>query len=80
MSPPVGPTNTAGLLAESACGAAFAPGDAAGLAERLVRWQAEPATVARHGQAARAAYEADFTFEAALDRWHALLGRLAAGA
>lgn len=61
------------LLKTRACGAAFAPGDAAGLADTIVRWQGSPEAVRAFGATARTAYEREFTFAAALARWDVLL-------
>ncbi len=77
----VGPPGTGipQLLQRENCGAAFAPGDAAGLAAAIIQWQAEANLRARLGAAARASYEHHFTAEAALAAWAALLRRLRAG-
>lgn len=77
VGPPGG--EIARLLAGEPCGAAFAPADGAGLAAAIRRWQADPALRAQLGRAARAAYEGQFTFGAALTRWEEILRR-AAGA
>jgi len=61
------------LLQTRQAGAVFAPGDAAGVAALLGRWQASPGDTAACGRAARAAYEENFTFQASLDRWEKLL-------
>lgn len=71
----VGPADgdIARLIAAETCGAAFAPGDAAGLADTITRWQAEPAATRALGPAARAAYERRFTFASSLAHWDHLL-------
>lgn len=75
VGPPAGDIGR--LLHAAACGTAFVPGDAAGLAETIRRWHREPETAARSGRAGRAVYERDFTHGAALDRWEQLLHRVA---
>ncbi len=65
------------LLAREQCGAALAPGDGAGLAAAITRWQADAVLRAGLGAHARAAYERQFTGEAALARWEEILRRLA---
>ena len=65
------------LLDREGCGRAFAPGDATGLADTIVRWHASPGTVSELSRAARAVYEREFTFAAALDRWEQALHRAA---
>lgn len=76
----VGPRDgdIAQLLARESCGKAVAPGDAAGLAGTLTRWQSDAGERSRLGAAARAAYERHFTAESALAGWEALLRRLSA--
>ena len=64
------------LLAREGCGAAFAPGDGAGLATTLTRWQSDAALRSGLGANARATYERHFTGAAALARWDELLRRL----
>jgi glycosyltransferase involved in cell wall biosynthesis len=76
VGPPGG--EIARLLARAVCGAAFAPADGARLAATVEAWQADPARLTRLGRAARAAYEAHFTFGAALDQWEEILRRAAA--
>lgn len=76
VGPPDG--EIAHLLAREQCGAAFAPGDGAGLAETVTAWQADPARRTEMGRAARAAYEKHFMFDAALARWEEILRRAAA--
>lgn len=71
VGPPHG--DIAQLLKQENCGAAFAPGDAAAMAETIGRWRAEPGLPVRLGANARTAYERRFTFAAALDRWEELL-------
>lgn len=61
------------LLKTRACGAAFEPGDTAGLADTIVRWHGSPEAVCAFGATARTAYEREFTFASALARWDALL-------
>ena len=77
----VGPTagDIGQLLAREQCGAALAPGDGAGLADLITRWQSGAGERTRLGTGARAAYERHFTGEAALARWDQLLRRLAGG-
>ncbi len=64
------------LLAREQCGAALAPGDGAGLAATITRWQSDAGLRSGLGAHARAAYERHFTGEAALARWDELLRRL----
>ena len=61
------------LLAREQCGAAFAPGEGARLADIVVQWQADPVCRAQLGGHARAAYENHFTFGSALARWEEIL-------
>ena len=77
VGPPAGDIGQ--LLARDACGAALAPGDGAGLAATITRWQSDAGERARLGTRARAAYERHFTAEAALAAWEALLRRLGPG-
>ena len=74
----VGPTggDIGSLIRVTNCGAVFTPGDATGLADTVTNWQAEPTLLRTMGVAARTAYEQQFTFQAALTRWDALLHRL----
>jgi colanic acid biosynthesis glycosyl transferase WcaI len=65
------------LLIADACGATFAPGDAAGLADTILRWRADPVLTCRLGSAARDVYQRTFTLAAALDRWEQCLRRAA---
>jgi colanic acid biosynthesis glycosyl transferase WcaI len=73
---PPPPADIPRLLAERECGAAFAPGDGRALAATISRWQQDPALARRLGANARAAYEAEFTRQAAMDRWEKLLGKI----
>jgi glycosyltransferase involved in cell wall biosynthesis len=68
------------LLGAAACGAAFSPGDAAGVADTLARWQADAARREQLGANARATYARQFSFAAALTRWDELLRQVAARA
>jgi len=74
VGPPDG--DIARLLKQEDCGATLAPGDAAGLAGVITRWQADQQLTARLGLNARAAYERQFTSDTALARWEELLRRL----
>lgn len=74
VGPPAG--DIARLLQRDECGAALAPGDAAGLAEAITRWQADAALRARLGGNARAAYERQFTGDTALARWEEVLKKV----
>jgi glycosyltransferase involved in cell wall biosynthesis len=76
VGPPDG--EIARLLAREQCGEAVGPTDGAQLADVIRAWQADPARCALFGRQARAAYERQFTFSAALAQWDALL-RQAAG-
>ena len=60
-------------LAAEKCGAAFAPGAGAALADTLRHWRDEPAEPAALGRGARRCYESHFTFPAALAAWEELL-------
>ncbi len=61
------------LIEGADCGAAVAPGDAAGLAARLVALARDPASRARQGTNARALVEVHFSRADALAKWEALL-------
>ncbi|MFI5336275.1 MAG: glycosyltransferase family 4 protein [Opitutales bacterium] len=76
----IGPTHSANAarLETAGCGAAFAPGTSADLAECLGRWQKDPVAVAQLGLAARACYTRDYTFAGALQTWDGLLHSLLA--
>ncbi|MFZ5495219.1 MAG: glycosyltransferase family 4 protein [Verrucomicrobiota bacterium] len=78
----VGPTggDIARMLTACGCGAAFAPGDAGGLAGAIARWRDDPASLRVMGEAARTAYERELTCDAALTRWDQLLRRAGAPA
>ena len=71
----VGPVNgeIARLLEREKCGAAFVTTDGAGLADTIKAWQADPTRCRQLGRHARAAYERQFTYEAALAQWDTLL-------
>ena len=71
VGPPAG--DIARLLARADCGVAVGPDGGGDLARAIGRWQAEPAARAALGRCARAAYEQNFAFETALDRWEAVL-------
>lgn len=73
----VGPLDgdIARLLQQEDCGASVAPGDAAGLAGIITRWQADAAWGTRLGLGARAVYERQFSCDTALARWEELLRR-----
>jgi glycosyltransferase involved in cell wall biosynthesis len=71
IGPPGG--EIASLLETEGCGATVNPSDGAGLAEKIVRWQADAALTKQLGQRARAAYEKIFTFNAALAHWENIL-------
>lgn len=73
VGPPGG--DIARLLQQEDCGASLAPGDAAGLAGTLTRWQGDAELMASLGSNARAAYERQFTFERALTQWEEVLRR-----
>lgn len=73
VGPPGG--DIACLLQQEDCGATLAPGDAAGLAGTLTRWQGDAALVARLGLNARAVYERQFTYNMALTKWEDVLRR-----
>lgn len=75
----VGPAqgDIARLLAANDCGASFAPGDGAGLAETILRWKFDPPAWRGLGAKARTAYLRHFAAETMLDRWDELLRRLA---
>ena len=75
----VGPTDgeIPKILQDEECGEAFAPGEAARLAETLVHWSATPARQ-KQAQAARTAYEKHFTFATAIARWERILRQAAA--
>jgi colanic acid biosynthesis glycosyl transferase WcaI len=77
VGPPDG--DIARLLKQEDCGATLAPDDDAGLAGLIARWQADATLRARLGVSARAAYERQFTYDAALMRWEKLLRRTGAG-
>jgi glycosyltransferase involved in cell wall biosynthesis len=76
----VGPAggDIARLLHDSDCGAAFAPGSGAALAETIRRWASNRAEAARLGAHARHTYAARFTWSRAFAGWERLLRRLAA--
>lgn len=78
VGPPAGDIGQ--LLPAERCGAAFAPGDARGLADTIRAWQADAAARQVIGTGARAAYERHFTFAAALAAWDELLRRTAGSA
>lgn len=61
------------LIEAADCGATVAPGDAAGLAARLVALARDPALRARQGANARALVETRFSRAQALAKWEALL-------
>lgn len=77
----VGPTESAiaGLLTTEGCGCAVACGDAAGLAESIRAWRADPERVAEFGRNARAVYERHYRFEMQLEIWVQLLANLPRG-
>ena len=55
------------------CGAVFGPEAGDALAAEITRWRSDRGVPATFGHAARRAYESQFTFQAALDAWEALL-------
>jgi colanic acid biosynthesis glycosyl transferase WcaI len=65
------------LVQQTACGAAFVPGDAGGLVEGIVRLAKDSALRQAQSTRARALYEEAFTGDAALARWNGLLRRVA---
>ncbi|HEX2861569.1 MAG TPA: glycosyltransferase family 4 protein [Lacunisphaera sp.] len=71
----VGPTGgeIAGLLRARGCGAAFAPGDVAGLAGHLRRLATDAALGQQQGAQGRLLYEQSFHADAALAAWDRLL-------
>lgn len=71
----VGPTDCgiAAQLKRDACGASFAPGDAAGLAAVIRAWHADDPGRQSRQAAARAAYAARFRFADAVERWDGFL-------
>jgi glycosyltransferase involved in cell wall biosynthesis len=71
VGPPDG--DIALLLQQENCGATLAPGDAAGLAGTVIRWQGDAVLAARLGSNARVIYERQFTFDRALAQWEDLL-------
>lgn len=73
VGPPHG--DIARLLQREDCGATLAPGDAAGLAGVITRWQSDVTLVSRLGLNARATYEQQFTYDTALARWEEVLRR-----
>ncbi len=73
VGPPDG--DIARLLLREDCGATLTPGDAAGLAGVITRWQADAKLKARLGVNARAAYERQFSYDTAVARWEELLRR-----
>ncbi len=77
----VGPTDgeIARLLAQGKCGAAFDPTDGTGLAATIVTWHNDRALCLQLGRRARAIYEREFTFAAALTQWDTILRQAAAG-
>ncbi|HWA28473.1 MAG TPA: glycosyltransferase family 4 protein [Lacunisphaera sp.] len=77
----IGPTagDIGRLLANESCGESFAPGDSAGLATIIARWQSDAPERVRLGRAARAAYEKHFTAEAAVSAWEKLLRQASSG-
>jgi glycosyltransferase involved in cell wall biosynthesis len=74
----VGPADgdIARLLRASDCGAAFAPGNAAALAETIRGWANHRPEAARLGAHARHTYGAHFTWARALEGWEKLLRRI----
>ncbi len=68
----------AGLVDRSGCGASFAPGNGAGLAKKLLEWQADAGLRNTLSGKARAVYETQFSFDVALRRWEEILTETAA--
>lgn len=66
------------MLAEAGAGWSFSPGDSAGLADRLISLQADPALRAQTGAAARRLHGRNFAFAASVTHWEDLLRRSAA--
>ncbi len=77
VGPPDG--EIAQLLASTPCGVAVGPGDGERLAATIGAWQADAAHRAQLGWNARAVYERQFTFAAALARWDEILRQTASG-
>jgi colanic acid biosynthesis glycosyl transferase WcaI len=77
----VGPTDgeIARLLAQGQCGVAVGPGESERLAATITEWQTNAAHRTQLGRNARAVYERQFTFAAALARWDDILRQSAAG-
>lgn len=63
----------ANLLQKNACGLSVLPGDAPGLAARVLELARDPQGCARMGQRARSAFEAHWSKKRALNRWVRLL-------
>ncbi len=74
----VGPPNgeITRLVKQTACGTAFAPGNAAELADEIVRLAKDAELRQSQSANARAVYEQGFTGDAALARWNDLLRRI----
>lgn len=68
------------ILARHACGIAVAPDGGACLAKQILALAHDPERRARMGEAARAAFEAEFDERAGLDAWRRILARLTAKA
>jgi colanic acid biosynthesis glycosyl transferase WcaI len=77
VGPPEG--EIARLLARQSCGVAIAPDDGERLATTIAAWQGDPTHRAQLGRNARAVYERQFAFAAALARWDELLRQVASG-
>ena len=77
----IGPKDSeiARLLEREQCGAAIDPAGGARLATTIVDWQADPARCQVLGRRARAVYEREFTFAAALTQWDTILRPAATG-
>lgn len=75
-----GDGDLARLLARAQCGLALGPDEGARLADVIAGWRDAPAQCAQFGRNGRAAYERQFTFEAALTRWQEILREAAASA
>lgn len=67
------------IVIREGCGVQVTPGDGAGLANAILRLQADPEMRAHQGAAARALSRSRFTRKLSLERWSAVLDAIAAG-